>query len=298
MFSYVFKTGFKNLGAKKLFSFASIGTIACCVLVYCISICLASNFESMIKKVERTIGIQVFFDEELSEDDIQRLAEDNFVKPYVSSMKFISSGEAWDKFKIEYFDNKAELAAAFEDDNPLVHSSSYEILLNDINKQYEYVNYLKEIKGVRQINYSHVLIDSLISINFGINVFSITLISLLLLIAIILISNTISLVSKFREKENEIMRLIGATNFMIRAPFVIEGMFMGLIGSIIPNAIICSSYNYLMNLFVSKAKFLTHIFTPVKLINLTVPMTVYSILISVLICMLVSFTTVRKHLKV
>ena len=298
MLTYVLKTGFKNLGNRKLFTFASIGTIACSVLVFCIFFVLVSNIRGLINKVESTIGIQVFFDEGISEDEIQEIANSNFVTDYVKSIKFKSSSEAWSEFKKEYFNDKVELAAAFEDDNPLANSASYEILLDDITKQYEYVNYLSTIDGVRQINYSNVLIDALSNLNIGISTFSLILIVLLLLIAMILISNTISLASQFRKKENEIMKLIGATNFMIRAPFVIEGFFIGIFGCIIPIIIICVAYNYVMDIIIKNAMFLSNVFEPVKLIEMCIPMSFISIASSCLICMIVSFLTIRKHLKV
>ena len=298
MLSYVFKTGFKNLGNKKLFSFASIGTIAGSVLVFCIFFVIATNIRSLIQKVETTVGIQVFFDSNLSEDEIQELANNNFITEDVKTIRFKSSNEAWEKFKIEYFDNKEELAAAFEDDNPLSNSASYEILLNDITKQYDYVKYLYSIEGVRQVNYSNVLIDALSSLNLGISTFSLVLIALLLVIAMILISNTITLASQFRKKENEIMKLIGATNFMIRVPFVIEGFFIGLFGSIIPVGLVCGLYNYLMSLLIQNATFLRNIFTPINLLDIALPMALIGIVGSCFVCMLVSFFTIRKHLKV
>ena len=298
MISYVFKTGFRNLGNKKLFTLASIGTIASSVLVFCIFFVLASNIKGIISKVETTIGIQVFFNQGLSEEEIQNIAENNFITEDVKSIRYISSTEAWDKFKKEYFDDKDELASAFEDDNPLVNSSSYEILLYDITKQYDYVNYLKTIDGVRQINYSNILIDSLTSLNIGISSFSLILIVLLLIIAMILTSNTISLSSQFRKKENEIMRLIGATKFMIRAPFVIEGFFIGLFGAIIPVALVCGLYNYLMQLLVEKAAFLRNIFSAVDLKLIAIPMSIISITSSCFVCIFISFLTIRKHLKV
>ena len=298
MLFYVFKTGFRNLGNKKIFSFASIGTIASSVLVFCIFFVLATNIKGIIKEVETTVGIQVFFDIGLSEDDIQDIANSNFITEDVKSIRFKSSNEAWEKFKKEYFGNKEELASAFEDDNPLANSASYEILLNDITKQYDYVNYLKTIDGVRQVNYSNVLIDTLTNLNIGISTFSMILVVLLLVIAMILISNTITLSSQFRRKENEIMKLIGATNFMIRAPFVIEGFFIGLFGSLIPVVLMCAIYNYLMKLLVERASFLSNIFTPVELMYIAMPMSTMAISVSCLICMIVSFFTIRKHLKV
>lgn len=298
MLSYVFKTGFKNLGARKLFTFASIGTIACSVFVYCLFFILATNIEDTIKRVETTVGIQVFFDEGLSEEEIKHIADENFKTDDVKSMRFKSSNEAWQTFKKDYFDNKEELAAAFEDDNPLINSASYEILLKDITKQYDYVNFISKVEGVRQVNYSNVLIDALTSINFGISTMSLVLISLFLLIAIILISNTISLASQFRKEENEIMKLIGATNFMIRAPFVIEGFFIGFFGSIIPIIIVCVAYQYLVKLINNKTIILSNVFVPSDLFLMVIPMSLIAVASSCFVSMVVSFFTIRKHLKV
>ncbi len=298
MIKYIFKTGFRNLGNKKLFTFASIMTIASAVLIFCIFFILASDIKLVMNEVETTIGIQVFFDKGLSDNEIQDIADKNFMTDDVKSLKFKSGAEAWETFKKVYFDDKVELAEAFEDDNPLSGSSSYEILLYDITKQYDYVKYLKTIPGVRQINYSNVLIDTLTKLNIGISTFSIMLIALLLIIAMVLISNTIALSSEFRKKENEIMRLIGATNVMIRTPFVIEGFFIGLFGSIIPLIIIASTYNYLMNIVVEKTSFISNIFTPVKLLDILPTMSLIAISVSCLSCAFISFVTIRKHLKV
>ena len=298
MLKYVLKTGFRNLGNKKLFTFASIITIASGVLIFCIFFIIAANIKGIISEVETTVGIQVFFDQGLSEEEIQNIANNNFVTEDVKSIKFKSSAEAWDTFKKEYFDDKIELAEAFEDDNPLANSASYEVLLYDITKQYDYVNYLKTIEGVRQINYSNVLIETLTKLNLGLSTFSMILIVLLLIIAMVLISNTITLSSQFRKKENEIMKLIGATNFMIRAPFVIEGFLIGVFGSVLPVAIVCGMYNYVMKIVTEKASFLSNIFKPISLMQLFPTMALVSIAFSCVSCMIISFITIRKHLKV
>ena len=298
MFNYTLKTGLSNLGAKKLFSFASIGTIACCVFVFCIFYSIVTNIKGMISEVESTIGIQVFFNEGMSEEQIVNIANEYFFKDYVKDIKYISSEEAWNEFKEEYFGDRKELASAFEDDNPLVNSSSFEILLYDIDKQYEYVDYLYTIEGVRQVNYSNVVIETLSSINFAVSSFSFVLIGILMIISIILISTTIAVASQFRHKENEIMKLIGATNFMIRAPFVMEGFLIGLFGSFIPIIVVCLSYNYVLSLVMTKSELVSNIFTPLPLSSFLLDMTLISISFSCIMCTVVSFFTVRKSLRV
>ena len=298
MLPYSIKTGFKNLGAKKLFTIASIGTISCSVLIFCIFYILVQNIRSTIDNLETTVGIEVFFDENLSEEEIINIADNNFGTQDVKEMNFKSSAEAWEGFKQEYFGNNMELAEAFTDDNPLAKSSSYEIILYDITKQYDYVEYLKTIEGVRQVNYSNVVIDSLTTLDVGISTFSIVLIGILAIIAVILISNTVTVSSEFRKTENNIMKLIGATNYMIRAPFVVEGMLIGFIGGLLPNILVLSSYKYIMELVVKKAGFITNILKPLPLQSFAYTMVFVSIVIPVFVCMIVSYFTIRKQVRV
>lgn len=298
MLIYAIKNGFKNLGAKKMFSFASIGTIACSCLVFCIFFSVIANVSLLIHKVETTIGIQVFFDQELNDSQIQTIADNNFKKEYVKQIRYISGDEAWEKFKLDYFEGRAELAEAFADDNPLAHSSSYEILLDDISKQQEYVDYVKEIQGVRQVNYSSGLINLLQRINTYLRIFTLVLLLILIVISILLISNTISLTCEFHKTENEIMSLIGATKSMIRLPYVVEGMFIGFFGAIIPLILISISYNYIINRFFNNYSLASAIFEPMPYIEIFIPMATFTILISVVVCSIISFFTVGSHIKI
>ena len=298
MLVYAIKNGFKNLGAKKMFTFASIGTIACSCLIFCIFFSVITNVSYLIHRVETTIGIQVFFDQELNDNQIKSIAENNFKKEYVKQIRFISGDEAWEKFKIDYFEGRIELAEAFADDNPLAHSSSYEILLNDISKQQEYVDYVKEIPGVRQVNYSSGLINLLQKLNTYLRIFTLVLLGILIAISILLISNTISITCEFRKTENEIMSLIGATKAMIRLPYVVEGMFIGFFGAIIPLILISISYNYLINKFFNNYSLTSAIFEPLPYIQIFFPMASFTILISVVVCSIVSFFTVGSHIKI
>ena len=129
-----------------------------------------------------------------------------------------------------------ELAEGFEADNPLANSSSYEIYLKDISNQDMIVKRLEGMEGVRKVRYSSALVAGFTSAGKMIGALSAVIIGVLLAVAIFLISNTISVAAAFRRRENEIMRYIGATNFMIRAPFIVEGLLLGLFGAVIPLA--------------------------------------------------------------
>lgn len=299
MFLYTLKSGFKNLGTKKLFSIASIATIACSVFVFCIFFAVFSNIQSAINTVESTIGIQVFFDANLSDNQIQDIANTSFMTTDVKEMRFISGSVAWENFKKDYFgDKEEELSSAFENDNPLLQSASYEILLHDIERQEPYVKYLYTIDGVRQVNYSSSLVQVLIKLNDAISYFSFVLILILIIIAVILISNTITVASQYRIKENEIMRLIGATNFMIKAPFVVEGLMIGLFGAIVPIIVVCLLYNTISKRIIESSSLLLNIFRPIPLINILSPMCAISFLVSIVVCTVVSFITISRNIKI
>ena len=139
-----------------------------------------------------------------------------------------------DGFQKEYFKDMEGLAEGFADDNPLAGSASYEIYLEDISRQNEMVTYLNGTAGVRRVVYSNAVVAGFSSLNRIIGGLSAVIIGILLAVSVFLISNTIHVAAAFRKNENEIMRLIGATNFMIRAPFVVEGVILGLLGAVIP----------------------------------------------------------------
>lgn len=298
MFLYSLKSGFKNLGNNKFFTIASIGTIACCVFIFSIFYIFAKNIDHMINRVEETVGIQVFFDEDLDETMIKTLGEQYFITEDVKKITYISSEDAWNKVKNDYFEGRPELAEAFSDDNPLAKSSSFEILLYDINDQKRYVDYISTIPGVRQVNYSNFVIDALVDLNKFVKWFSFIIIIILTIIATILISNTIIIASEHRKEENEIMKLIGATNFMVRTPFVLEGIIIGFLGAIIPLIFIVIFYQFGITIMLNKMEIFLSLFEPLPILKVFPTMAMQAILFSIIISGFVSFVTIRKHLSV
>ncbi len=233
-FLYCLKQGIKNICRNIWFSLASVATISACIFLFCLFFSIITNIQSMVRNVETTVGITVLFDESLSEDEILTLGEEISKRPEIKEMRYVSAAEAWDVFKADYFAGREELAEGFADDNPLAGSASYEIFLYDIAQQELLVQYLEGIAGIRQVNYSSTMAAGFSAFNKVIGVLSLGIIGVLLAVAVFLINNTISVTAAFRRRESEITRLIGATNFMIRAPFIVEGVLIGLIGAAAP----------------------------------------------------------------
>ena len=233
-FSYSVHSGVKNLFHKKLFALASIATIAASIFLFCMFFAIIENVQHTAKEAETTVGITVLFQDDAADSAVQAVGDAIKARPEVKSVTYTSAEEAWDSFKEDYFQDNAYLAAAFAEDNPLAGSQSYEVFLTNLDDQDEFVTWLKTYPVVRQVNYSNEAVKTLQRLNEVISAVSMLIIGVLLAVSVFLISNTISVAAAFRRRENEIMKMIGATNFMIRLPFLVEGVLLGLFGAVIP----------------------------------------------------------------
>ena len=190
---YSFLQAFKNMGRNMRFTLASIATVTACVFLFCIFFAIFANLRYIVGHAEQSIGITVFFEESLSEKEIQDIGSVISQRPEVSNIEFTSSSKAWEDFKKEYFGDKEYLADGFEDDNPLIGSASYTIYLTHISMQDQFVEYLESIDGVRQVNYSGDIVSKMSSINNVIGILSLAIILVIFFVAVFLISNTINI---------------------------------------------------------------------------------------------------------
>ena len=302
---YCFRQGISNLKKNLLFSIASTVTIAACIFLFCLFYCLVMNVQHIAYNAETTIGISVFFNEGVSMDEKEAFRDAVIEHGGVKEINYKSADEAWEDFKEDYFGEQSEeLAEAFADDNPLAHSDSYEIFLNNIEDQDSEAEFIRSFDIVREVNYANTVVSALKSLNRIIYAVSVVLIGILFAISVFLISNTINLTAHFRKRENEIMKMIGATNGMIRAPFVIEGTIIGFIGAVIPLGLMYYIYHRAEQsaaAYISRSGALSSLSDIAKLIpfNEIYPKLVLAgTALGVGIGFVVSFVTIRKHLKV
>ncbi|WP_201309387.1 permease-like cell division protein FtsX, partial [Coprococcus eutactus] len=233
-FFYVLRQGFANIRRNILFSLASLGTIISCLFLFGIIYAVVVNFQSGMQELEKTVTISVFFDEDASDETIQLIGEQIRTVDYVETMDFISADEAWDKFADQNYDDPQVAKNAFGGDNPLKNAASYEITLKDVSRQPEFVAFAQGLSGVRKVKSSDVTADSITTLSSLVGYASIGIVVILMLVSIFLISNTITIGITVRKEEIGIMKLIGATNVFVRAPFIIEGVIIGAVGSAIP----------------------------------------------------------------
>ncbi len=295
---YCMKQGLKNIWRNKMFSLASVATMSACIFLFGIFFCVVENFQHMVREMEKSVAVTVFFDEELSQEEIDEIGEQISARNEVSEAVFVTAEEAWEEYKEIYFAEAPELAEAFADDNPLANEAHYEIYLTDVESQDDLVTWLESVEGIRRINESAQVADILSSFNLLVGYISIAVILLLLCVSVFLISNTVTIGIAVRKEEIAIMKLIGATNSFVKAPFVVEGIIIGLIGAAIPLTILYILYTKLIALMGDRFNVLTGVLQFLSVNEMFRILLPVGALLGVGIGFFGSFFTIRKHLKV
>ncbi|HJA18519.1 MAG TPA: permease-like cell division protein FtsX [Candidatus Mediterraneibacter ornithocaccae] len=310
---YVGKQGVKNIWRNKMFSLASVATMSACIFLFGLFFSILVNFQYIIRTAEEGVAITVFFEEDATDEQKEEIGQQLAEHEGVADVNYVSADEAWEEFQKEYFGDNPELAEGFKDDNPLASSDNYEVYMETVENddqslvarsrslsetQNELVEFAQGLDGVREVNKSDVVAKTLSSVNALVAIVSIAIIVILFGVSIFLISNTVTMGITVRKEEIAIMKYIGAKDFVVRSPFVIEGLIIGIFGAAIPLTLLYFLYDRAVQYIMTKFSILQNIidFLPVG--------TVYQILLPVGLIMgigigfLGSFFTVRKHLKV
>lgn len=284
-----------------MFSAASIATMAACIFLFGLFFSLVINFRYIVKDAEENVSVTVLFDEDADQATINEIGEK--IKKYkgVTSVKYISAEEAWDDFKTQYFGNTEEAdkwAEGFENDNPLANSSSYSVYIDKIENQDALVQYIEGLNGVREVNQLKGATQTLSTFNKLISYVAVAIILILLCVAVFLISNTVSIGISIRKEEIGIMKLIGATNSFVRAPFIIEGIIIGLIGSVIPLILLFILYNKVVEYILTRFSMLNSVMTFLNVYQVFEVLVPVALVLGMGIGLFGSIITIRKHLKV
>lgn len=293
-FFYTLRQGFRNLFRNKLFTLASIATIGACLFLFGLFYAIVTNFEHIVRTAEEGVSVWVFFDEGLEDIRIQQIGDMIAKRPEVSDINFVSAEEAWEGFKEEYL---GEYGDGFTE-NPLENSANYQVYLNDVSMQSALVTYLESVDGVRQVNRSELAATTLTGVNALIAYVSVGIIAILLAVSVFLISNTVTIGISVRKEEINIMKYIGATDFFVRSPFVVEGMLIGLIGAAIPLGFIYAVYNIVLSYVTERFSMLSSLLSFVTVEEVFHVLVPISLGLGVGIGFIGSFVTVRKHLRV
>ena len=304
---YTIKQGFANIFRNKWYSLASVATISACLFLFGLFYSIVANFQNILKTAEEGVSVTVFFHSEMdnceshtegqipSEQRLEEIGQEIARRAEVSEVQFQSADEAWATFGPDYFGE--DYAEGFPE-NPLAGEDTYEIFLSDVSMQDALVTWLQSIPEVRKVNYSEMTANTLSGLNLLIAYMSMGIIVILLAVSIFLISNTVAIGISVRSEEINIMKYIGATDFFVRAPFVLEGMLIGLIGAAVPLGLIYSLYNYALNYVVNRFMVLSGFLNFLSVDEVFHFLTPVSLGVGVGIGFLGSISTVRKHLHV
>lgn len=294
-FFYTLKQGIINIFRNKWFSLASVATISACLFLFGLFYAVITNFQSIVKSAEEGVSVTIFFQPGTTEEQIMDIGSKIEARDEVSKIEYTSPQQAWEYYKENWIPE--EFSDGFPD-NPLENSASYAIYMKDISQQTALVDYLSSIPEIRTVNQSELAASTLTGVNALVAYVSAGIILILLLVSVFLISNTVTIGISVRKEEISIMKYIGATDFFVRAPFVIEGILIGVFGSALPLGTIYVLYNKVVEYIGTKFSVLSGLlnFLPVNTIFSTLAPVVVAI--GVGIGFLGSFITVRKHLRV
>lgn len=297
-FFYTIKQGLVNIWKNKMFSLASIATMTACIFLFGLFYTIVMNFQSMVKDAESGVAVTVFFDEGITQKKIDEIGDEIRSRVEVSKIEFTSADEAWENFKEIYFEGNEKAAESFAGDNPLANHASYAIYMNDISMQSALVTYLESLDGVREVHKSEMVANTLTDFNSLIGYISAGIILILLGVAVFLISNTITVGISVRREEIGIMKLIGATDYFVRAPFVVEGVVIGLVGAAIPLGILYVLYEKVIAYIMERFSFIGSMMNFLSADEVFHTLVPVALALGVGIGFIGSRITIRKHLKV
>ena len=288
------RDAFKGVFRNFSLSLASISCIAITLIVVAVSIVLSYNVDNFTKLVERDITIVAFLDNDLKEEQIDEIKNEIGELSNIQSYEFVSK-TAITKDMMNSSDIFESIMKNWSDEeNPI--QNTFQVKVKDITGIEKVAKQIKKIDGVTLVKYGEGMVDKLVSVFSVIHKICLIAVVALILVTAFLISNTIKITIASREREIGIMRLIGASNLNIRIPFIIEGLLLGALGSIIPIIITIWGYNEIYQNFDGQ------VFSSfIKLIPPTPFVYTTSLLllaVGVLVGMFGSWRAVRKHLKI
>ena len=295
---YQIRQGFRNITRNRMFSIASIATMTASIFIFGAFFFILMNVNAVREDLEQKVGVTVFFEVGTTDKEMEKIGSKIKKLDHVTEVTFTSADEAWERYKEEYLEGNESLAEGFKS-NPLANSASYTVLVDKIENQDQVVAKIKKINGVRKINQSSGAAENLKNFNKLFTYASAAIIVILLIIAVILISNTVSVGISVRSEEIKIMKLIGATDAFVRAPFIVEGMMLGVIGAVIPLIILYLTYNVLTNRLLTQFGFMSSmngvLLDAREVFSYLIPA---ALLIGIGIGLFGSVAMIRRHLKV
>lgn len=294
MFFRSIRDAFKSVFRNFSLSLASISCISITLIIVAIALLASLNVNNFAKMIKEDVTIVVFVDREVEEEEINEIRTKLNKIENISNIEYKSKLQLKEEMQASSSMLEATMKEWSEEENPL--KDTFQIRVKDIEKIQETASTIENIDGINSVNYGETMVNRFLSAFRVIEKGTILAVALLIVVTIFLIINTIKLTIFSRKREISIMRLVGASNFSIKMPFVIEGMVLGMIGAITPILMVIYGYYAIYKHFNGQ------LFSP--LIKLITPepfiyfLSLILLGIGILVGMIGSYQAVRKYLKV
>ena len=298
---YFIGEGFSNVFKNKKSTGASLMIMCATMIIFGIFLILGENINHIVKEVEGSQGIQVFLNADATDEQVKELGEKirnievNGTKA-VNTVVHKTKEDALNTMK-ERFKEKQDLLSTFEGDNN-IFSESYVVTLTDLNLSQDVQDQISKFENVKKITSKDQTVTTLINLANGIKIVTGVILLLLIFISVFIIANTIKLTVHARRKEISIMKYVGATNNFIRWPFIVEGMIIGILASIISIVIVGGAYSVLAEQAVNAGFLKTINISLVGFKDMISSIIVVYMLLGIGIGALGSVISMRKYLKV
>ena len=242
IFGYLIGEGFSNVFKNKKSTGASLMIMCATMIIFGIFLILGENINHFVSEVESAQGIQVFINNDATQEQMDTLGEQIRALDGVSTVEFVSKEQALEQMK-ERFGEQQDLLDGYEENN--IFPASYVVTMTDLTRSEEIQNQILTFENVKKITNRDETVSTLIDLANGIKIVTGVILALLIIISVFIIANTIKLTVHARRKEISIMKYVGATNGFIRWPFIVEGMIIGIIASVISIVIVGVAYNFI-----------------------------------------------------
>ena len=295
-FSYLFGEGFKNVFKNKKSAMISLITMICAMFLFGVFFAIGENINFVLEQVQRSQGMEVFILNEVTQEQIDELGNKIRALDGVNTVKFKTKEDALDSMK-ESMKEYKDLLEGYEGENN-IFPASYVVTLTDLTLTEEVEGKIATMEGVKRITSSNDTISTLIKIANGIKIAIAIIFIVLLFIAITIISNTIRLTVYARRKEISIMKYVGATNSFIRWPFVIEGMIIGLIASLLTLGLVAVLYDVMIAKIEASMILQQMGITLLQFVELVESIAIVYVVLGIFVGMVGSSISMRKYLEV
>ena len=294
IFGYLIGEGFSNVFKNKKSTGASLMIMCATMIIFGVFLILGENINHFVDQIKSEQGFQVFIKTDATQDEIDKVGEDIRAVNGVNTVDYISKETGLNSMKERLKDTKGVLDGF---DAELL-KASYMVTVTDLNNSKDIQNQIMQIENVVKITSSDETVTTLINLANGIRIVTGVILVLLVVISIFIIANTIKLTVHARRKEISIMKYVGATNGFIRWPFIVEGMIIGIVASLISIVIVGGAYNIIAEKLVNVQFMQTIGASLVTLQDMLTSIIFVYMLLGIGIGVLGSVISMRKYLKV